>query len=184
MPIRGPMLTWCEPMLRGNLKLVPGDIRAGLAWFKETTGRDTRLIVLHPKNERYAKEVPEGIAVEFLGGCLAWEVWLSAADKITKAPDGNLGGEKPQGVVGYTPRIMAIPNPQKNSIAIIKPSVGKVTREKRGPKQKPLPVELIIKWAGEGMGSQAITTRLKNELGIDIGFRTVARVIKGERLLV
>ena len=69
-------LTWCEPLVRGDLRLANGDILDAIAWFKEQTGRDPGVICLSAKNEKFVAEVPEGIDVEFTGGVLRWEVWL------------------------------------------------------------------------------------------------------------
>jgi len=56
---------------------------------------------------------------------------------------------------------------------------------KRGPKRRAdLPAEMIMQWASEGMGSKMIASKLKAELNITIGFRTVARIIAGQRVLV
>ncbi|MBA7704067.1 hypothetical protein ES703_112865 [subsurface metagenome] len=54
---------------------------------------------------------------------------------------------------------------------------------KRGPKQKALPRELIKQWAGEGMGSRVIALKLNSELGIKVSYRTIQRVLSGERLI-
>jgi hypothetical protein len=66
-------------------------------------------------------------------------------------------------------------------VDIIQPSVAKVTRGKRGPKPKVLPNELIKQWAGEGMGSKAIASKLNNELDIEVSYKTIQRVLSGER---
>ena len=52
---------------------------------------------------------------------------------------------------------------------------------KRGPKHRRLPEELIKQLAGEGTGSKAIATRLKAELGIVVSYKTIQRVLSGER---
>ena len=70
---------------------------------------------------------------------------------------------------------------KKSEVDIIQPSVGKVTREKRGPKHKPLPQELIMQWSGEGIGSKAIAARLNAEHGIKVSYKTIQRVLSGER---
>ena len=69
----------------------------------------------------------------------------------------------------------------ESEVDIFQPSVAKVTRVKRGPKQKPLPQELIEQWAGEGMGSKAIASKLNNELGIKVSYKTIQRLLSGER---
>ena len=55
---------------------------------------------------------------------------------------------------------------------------------KRGPKHKALPQELIEKWTGEGMGSKAIASKLNNELGIKVSYKTIQRLLSGNRKLV
>lgn len=74
---------------------------------------------------------------------------------------------------------------KKTEVDIIPPPVREVTEvtcEKRGPKHKALPVELINQWTGEGMGSKAIATRLKGE-GIEVSYKTIQRLLSGERQL-
>ena len=77
--------------------------------------------------------------------------------------------------------IMSTVNGKKSEADIIQPSVAKVTREKRGPKQKALPQELITQWAGQGMGSRVIALKLNNELGIKVSYKTIQRLLSGER---
>ena len=88
--------------------------------------------------------------------------------------------EKVAQVLGDVRTIMATLNTEKTTVAIIQPSVRSKPRSKRGPKFKELPRELIIQWASEGLGSKAIATRLKRQ-GVEVGFRTIARVLAGER---
>jgi hypothetical protein len=76
---------------------------------------------------------------------------------------------------------MSTVNGKKSEADIIQPSVAKVTREKRGPKQKALPQELITQWAGQGMGSRVIALKLNNELGIKVSYKTIQRLLSGER---
>ncbi len=52
---------------------------------------------------------------------------------------------------------------------------------KRGPKHKRLPEDLIKQLSDEGMGSKAIATRLKAELGITVSYKTIQRVLSGKR---
>ncbi len=58
---------------------------------------------------------------------------------------------------------------------------SKKDASKRGPKQKALPQELIEQWADQGMGSKAIASRLNNELGITVSYKTIQRLLSGER---
>lgn len=76
---------------------------------------------------------------------------------------------------------MATVKDKKTEVATFNPADAIRTLPKRGPKHKVLPVELITQWASEGMGYKRISAKLKVEHGIEVGFRTVARVVKGER---
>ncbi|GAH69498.1 unnamed protein product [marine sediment metagenome] len=84
-------------------------------------------------------------------------------------------------VSDYMRKNMATVEDEKSKVAIIPPSVAPAKVAKRGPKPRALPVELITQWASEGIGYKRIAARLKVECGIEVGFRTIARVVKGER---
>lgn len=55
--------------------------------------------------------------------------------------------------------------------------------QKRGPKHRELPEDLILQLAGEGLKSQAIAAKLK-EQDIEISYRTILRILAGQRVLV
>jgi len=95
--------------------------------------------------------------------------------------EGKIGHQKSIQVSGDVVLNMSTLNDKKSEVDIIQPSVGKVTREKRGPKQQALPQELIKQWAGEDMGSKAIASKLNNELGIKVSYKTIQRLLSGER---
>ena len=48
-------------------------------------------------------------------------------------------------------------------------------------KKRELPEGLIRQLHGQGMGSKAITTKLKEETGIQVSYKTVQRILSGER---
>jgi len=77
--------------------------------------------------------------------------------------------------------IMSTLDYQKSQVDIIQSSVGKVTRAKRGPKHRDLPGDLIRRLAAESMGSKAIATKLRKEQGIPVSYKTIQRVLSGER---
>ena len=68
----GEWVAWCEPMDRKKMQVIAGDIQKALAWFKGKTGQDAKTICLHPSLSML--EVPEGIHVSYVGGCLAWQI--------------------------------------------------------------------------------------------------------------
>ncbi len=90
---------------------------------------------------------------------------------------GKIGHQKSIQVSGDVVLNMSTVNGKKSEVDIIQPPVGKVTREKRGPKQKALPQELIEQWAGEGIGSKAIASKLNNELSIKVSYKTIQRAL-------
>ena len=157
MPIGGPMITWCEPIQRGDLRLAPGDIEDALTWFKETTGQDAKLIVLNAKNERYAKEAGDSVKVEYLGGCLTGEVWLSAEDIfVTPKP--------------YIQTDTDFEQKKRNEIQtrcflpVGRPSLD-------------LPTEKITELAAQGLGYRLIARRLQSE-GIQVSHMAISRAMK------
>ena len=100
---------------------------------------------------------------------------------LPKCPNAPQTLEKPiQGAEGHT-LIMSPINAPEIEVDIIQPRVASKPIPKRGPKHKALPLELIKQWSGEGMGSKAITSRLNNELGIIVSYKTIQRILSGER---
>ena len=70
---------------------------------------------------------------------------------------------------------------KKFEVDIINPPVTNRTFGKRGPKRKDLPRKIIEHLASEGMGSKAIASRLNNELGIKVSYKTIQRLLSRER---
>jgi len=77
---------WCEPQERKDMSLCPSDITRAIEWFTERTGQEPRLILVHPTKEGMARGNAGNIRVEPLGGVLASEVWLSAAEHFVAPP--------------------------------------------------------------------------------------------------
>lgn len=44
------MIVWAEPIERGDLRLVGGDTKESLAWFKDKASQQPKLIILNPRN--------------------------------------------------------------------------------------------------------------------------------------
>ena len=55
------------------------------------------------------------------------------------------------------------------------------TLEKRGPKRRELPEDLIRQMQSKEMGSKAIATMLHTERGLKVSYKTIQRVLSGER---
>jgi hypothetical protein len=79
-------------------------------------------------------------------------------------------------------RIMSTVAGEKSEVDVITPSGAVKRMRRRGPKPKDLPEKLITQWASKGMGSKSITARLKDE-GIEVSYKTIQRVLSGERQL-
>lgn len=77
--------------------------------------------------------------------------------------------------------IMSTVKNNKTEVDIIKPRDASKAPGRRGPKHQPLLEDMIIRLAGEGMGSKAIASRLKRELGIVVSYKTIQRLLSGER---
>jgi hypothetical protein len=108
---------------------------------------------------------------EMLTGHIKKETWI---------PRKN-GQQNQPYVSQYGGGIKSTLGDKKIGVDIIQPSVVKDTRGKRGPKPKVLPYDLINQWAGEGMGSKAIASKLNNELGIKVSYKTIQRTLAGVR---
>lgn len=83
-------------------------------------------------------------------------------------------------IVIDTPAIMATLESPKITVALFQPSVSSKASNKRGPKHKALPVDVIRQLASQGNGSKKIAATLKTQ-GVKVGFRTIARMLSGER---
>lgn len=77
--------------------------------------------------------------------------------------------------------IMSTLESGKFEVDIIKATIPSKVAGKRGPKHKTLPVDLIIQWVGEGIGSKAIAGKLKAEHEILVSYKTIQRVLSGQR---
>lgn len=188
----GTMYVWCESIDRNDPRVSMGDVGMALEDFKANTGMDAISMRLSPK--RFAAlegQFPEGLKVLPHGGCLAYEVWLSATNGDAPqtvdfsgtaktdstippetAPDAlraKTGGEKVQVRGIPTPTIFATVKPSKNN------------GPKKGRKKQSLPEITIKAWASAGMGSKAIARKLNEQKGIKVGFRTIASIINGSR---
>ncbi|MFC1956638.1 hypothetical protein ACFLWZ_09050 [Chloroflexota bacterium] len=70
---------------------------------------------------------------------------------------------------------------RKIRVDIIEAVTSKRTSGKRGPKQRDLPQEIIEHWASQSIGSKAIASRLNRELDIKVSYKTIQRLLSGER---
>ena len=95
--------------------------------------------------------------------------------------EGKTGHQNSIQVSGDGVSNMSTVNDKKSEVDIIKPPVATRATGKRGPKHRDLPCELIKQWASEDMGSKAIASKLKQELGIKVSYKTIQRVLSGER---
>ena len=55
---------------------------------------------------------------------------------------------------------------------------------KRGPKHRDLPEDLIKELAAQGKGAKAIAGELKKENDITVSYKTVERILKGQRVMI
>jgi len=85
--------------------------------------------------------------------------------------------EKPIPVSPATVSIMSPINEAKIKGDIITPTEDVGVRVKRGRKCRVLPLEVIGQWAEQDMGSKAIATRLREQYGITVSYRTVQRLL-------
>lgn len=158
MTTNGEAIVWSEPIKDGTFRLQPGDIADAIAWFKEKTDQEPKLILLNVKNERFVKEVPEGIKVVCRGGVLAGEVWLSAVvDFVT--PSSHIETQSDHGEKRR----------DKIDTRYILPA---------GRPALDLPIKKVQEFAAQGLGCRAISKKLKEGLGIVVSYRSIHRAIK------
>ena len=74
------------------------------------------------------------------------------------------------------PRNMSTLKDKIFTVDIIRPRIGK-----RGPRKKELPDDKIKQLHRDGIGAKAIATHLKREQGIDVSYKTIQRLLSGER---
>ena len=74
------------------------------------------------------------------------------------------------------PRNMSTLENKKITVDIIRPRISK-----RGPRKMELPNYEIKQLHEDGMGAKAIATQLKREHGIEVSYKTIQRVLSGER---
>ena len=77
-------------------------------------------------------------------------------------------------------RNMSTSENRETTVDIIQPQDGVKPRGRRRPKHRELPEDLVMQLSNEGMGSKAISTKLK-EQGTEVSYKTIQRVLLGER---
>lgn len=109
---------------------------------------------------------------EMLRGTTKRPMWI---------PKPQKGRKRQYQVSSVGDRIMSTLDDKKFEVDIINPPAMSRARGKRGPKHRRLPEDLIRQLADEGMGSKAIAAKLKADYGIVVSYKTVQRVLSGER---
>ncbi len=104
---------------------------------------------------------------------------LSGTKRPNWIPRSETGGEEQYHASQYGNGIKATLEGEKSIVDIINPPTFLRPQAKRGPKHRVLPEEFIRSLAKD-MGSKAITTKLK-ERGITVSYKTIQRVLSGER---
>jgi hypothetical protein len=84
------MVVWANP--ERPSPLMPGDVSAGIRWFRERVGKDAKLVTLNPQNANLAAEVRDGIEVSYCPGCLSWECWLGTSNNFAPPSPAHAGG--------------------------------------------------------------------------------------------
>ena len=116
-------------------------------------------------------------------GCYYFLIQEAAMDTRRRGDDWKpkKAHKKAVQVAGDMRRIMSPLESKKIEVDIIHPPGATRTSGKRGPKHRSLPEDLIRQLAGEGMGSKAIAARLKAEHRVKVSYRTIQRILSGER---
>jgi len=132
---------------------------------------------------RYCKYCYEFLLSEWkLMSHLRKPPWVPAQDAVNKLIRVKSEGvETPHVVQGVRVILSTVKgNNSEVDKKESRPPIG-IKTETRGRKQTNLPHDFIKRLASKGLGSKGIAARLKVEHGINCSYRTVARVLKGER---
>jgi len=173
---------WAEPIDREDYKLARGDIPEAIIAFKEQTGQEPKLLILSPKNEKFANEIPEGIAVNYMAGVLLGEVWLSAFENWGCPPTLETPPDATRSTTGLgqnstthidSTGILSTVKPQKKKRSQ-KPARGRSKIIK-------LPERKILAFAAAGMGAKLIKAKLQEQYGIKVSLRTITRLSKTKK---
>jgi hypothetical protein len=102
---------------------------------------------------------------------------------------GENTGEKSIPVSQPMYTILSTSNGEEITVDKIKPSapsgaIHRIRTEARGRKQISLPLDYIEHLVEAGLGYKQIAAKIRVEYGIVASYRTVARVVKGERKLL
>jgi hypothetical protein len=94
----------------------------------------------------------------------------------TASPDTKRGAKKDGDTPTPIPQNMSTLKDEKITVDIIRPRIGK-----RGPRKMELPDDKIKQLHEDGMEAKAIATQLKREHGIEVSYKTIQRLLSGER---
>jgi DNA-binding NarL/FixJ family response regulator len=99
----------------------------------------------------------------------------------TDAVRSKLAGDKQWGIPQHGARNMSTLASEKTKVDTIQPQGRELTHKKRGPKHRQLQEEIIMQLHREGLGAKAIAAHLKSDKGITVSYKTVQRILSGER---
>lgn len=78
----------------------------------------------------------------------------------------------------------AVDSKEKGLPPIPRGGGGIMSQKKRGPKHQALPGDLIKQMAAGDLSSRTIAARLEEEHGFKVSYKTIQRVLSGQRVLV
>ncbi|MFC1930255.1 hypothetical protein ACFLW6_05340 [Chloroflexota bacterium] len=102
--------------------------------------------------------------------------WVPVITPSCKRVEAKSDAEKPPTHGGVPTAKLSKLNEVSNSMDNFRPRGRPKTYRKRE-----LPENLIYQLYNEGLGSQAIAARLKKEKGVEVSYKTIQRMLSGER---
>ena len=171
-----------------TLRLEPGDLQEAMAAFEEKFKTKPAAIGLHEDVSGKVKAAAQelGITVHHPKGILAFEIWMyPEAPRMPKTPDREIASE---GRILATTKSAPVSSCQKYGKVSkylsdgLSPSTALSAQPKalRGRPKLELPVEEIKRLGKQDLGAKAIAGQLKAK-GYSVSFRTVHRILTGER---
>ncbi len=156
-------LCYCGGLHNAKRQLEKSDIKKAFDWYRQQTGKDAKVIRIHPKVQHLAGDLPDGIQVIPWPGTSSWSIDMAET----------------------------LPVPEKDTVDDFQPirgrstlsedcnTTGKVSGEGKGmlqPKNSTSD-EVINRLADEGLSSRQIAEHL-SMLGQSVSHMTVSRHLK------
>jgi hypothetical protein len=177
---------WCGGLTNPKRQIRPGDIGKALDWYRQNAGVPGRAIRLHPKVMSLAVETPDGVEVIPHAGTLVWSIDVASVVPTTATSIKAISrGQTVQEVSGVGRANMSTLDDKRTRVDKLEPVTPKrPIGRKPGPRPMFLPTDRVRHLAGQGLGAKAIATLLRRDDQLDVSYKTVERLLRGQKALL